>query len=260
VILVSPTEPLSLVEKVAERSGKVCRCSSQAEQFGADFLFRRHGQWVGVQRKRFPDDLLASVQDGRLVRETILLRQARWGYLIVEGVADYTSEGYVVGGGRWTRRQVRNYLRTLAAEGLLVEWSRDEDDTAEVVAELYEYHGKKTHRSHLVRPAGGERDSWGRYDLRAAQVYFLQGLEGIGPALAERIVDHFGGVPLRLTCTEQELCAVPGIGKGRATRIVAQVERWHGGVKNEGERRGVQAVAGAGLCGGGGTGEGADAS
>jgi ERCC4-type nuclease len=48
----------------------------------------------------------------------------------------------------------------------------------------------------------------------------LQGFDGIGPELAERIVDHFGRVPLSWTVGEGELAKVKGLGKKKVAKMV----------------------------------------
>ncbi len=55
--------------------------------------------------------------------------------------------------------------------------------------------------------------------LRTRQLYFLQGLSGVGPKLAKRLLEHFGTPRNVLKATVEELAAVRGIGKERAALI-----------------------------------------
>jgi DNA excision repair protein ERCC-4 len=59
---------------------------------------------------------------------------------------------------------------------------------------------------------------------RGLQLHLLQGLPGIGPERAARLLDHFGSVRLVMTADEKELCAVAGIGLSSTRRIVWAAE------------------------------------
>ena len=63
-----------------------------------------------------------------------------------------------------------------------------------------------------------------RYDqkpkrLASKKIYMLQGLPGVGPALADRLLLHFGTVEQVITADEITLMQVPGLGRTKARRI-----------------------------------------
>jgi DNA excision repair protein ERCC-4 len=63
-----------------------------------------------------------------------------------------------------------------------------------------------------------------RYDqkpkrLASKKIYVLQGLPGVGPALADRLLLHFGTVEQVITADEITLMQVPGLGRTKARRI-----------------------------------------
>jgi len=207
MILVSPTEP----EKI-KQLGKV---SPVPEQYGADVLFPTHGQLAGVQRKTF-DDLLASLFDGRLGKEVTQMKRLGIAVLVIEGRPRWTLDGELMDDNRrFTRNQLRSLLWSVAiGHGVAVEWTDSLDDTVSAIANLRAWAAKKKHLSVARRP--GPSGPWGKATTRDWALHFLQGFNNIGPELAERIIDHFHGVPLTWTVTEKQLMRVPGIGKKRA--------------------------------------------
>ena len=56
------------------------------------------------------------------------------------------------------------------------------------------------------------------------QLYFLQGLPGIGLTRARLLLEKFGSVQEVLAATERELCRVPGVGRSTAQKIRWVVE------------------------------------
>jgi DNA excision repair protein ERCC-4 len=63
-----------------------------------------------------------------------------------------------------------------------------------------------------------------RYDRRpkrlaSRRLYMLQGLPGVGPALANRLLSEFGSVERVVTAEERELMRVRGVGRQKAARI-----------------------------------------
>lgn len=184
------------------------------EEHGADYLFSGKPGLVGIQRKTVPD-LLRSLEDGRLAREVALLKRLPVGVLLVEGWPPVAPDGrLLLPGNRYTRAQLRNLLRSVWSEGLLVEHTEGIDDTAAAVLEMRDYYRKEVHRSLAVRPK--PKTDWGSRTDRDWAIHILQGFPGVGPVLAEAIYDRFGEVPLRWTCSRKELQEVDGIGKIRA--------------------------------------------
>ena len=55
--------------------------------------------------------------------------------------------------------------------------------------------------------------------LASRRLFLLQGLPGVGPALAHRLLSHFGSVERILTVEAATLAEVQGIGAKRAARI-----------------------------------------
>jgi DNA excision repair protein ERCC-4 len=51
------------------------------------------------------------------------------------------------------------------------------------------------------------------------RLYVLQGLPGVGPALAHRLLLHFGSVERIMTADETRLMQIPGVGPKKAAGI-----------------------------------------
>ncbi|MCC6289835.1 MAG: hypothetical protein IT249_18305 [Chitinophagaceae bacterium] len=51
------------------------------------------------------------------------------------------------------------------------------------------------------------------------QLFFLQGIPGVGPALAVRLMEKFGNLKVVVNATEEELRSVEGIGRNKVKKI-----------------------------------------
>ena len=215
MMLVSPTEPEEL-----KALGIV---SSLPEEYGADFLWGTPHGIVGVQRKAVPD-LLASLSDGRLAVDLARLDSCDAAVLVMEGRTRWTADNRLI--DRAYRREAWEalLLSVQFSAGVPVVRTDSLSDTVFWLRCAVEWFSKETHRSLRTRPK--TTDSWGVYNF---STHMLQSFPGIGPELAERIVRHFGGVPLRWTVTERELMSVKGIGQERARAMIRALEGGAGG-------------------------------
>lgn len=223
MILVDPTERQPLLRLLGQRlPGERIATGSRVAQFGADFLFRGSEGWVGVQRKAYPDDLIASVEGGRLQEQVYnLVTRTSTPVLLLEGSPSFTSDGSLLNrrGRPWTRRQLRNLIRSVAACGIAVEWVADTAECAEAIAEMVEYYRKPEHTALITRPKIAVPKNWGMPTRLGRAMFFLQGLPGVGPTLARAMLEHFGQVPLEWTCTRAELLNVPNVGPKRVADL-----------------------------------------
>jgi len=94
---------------------------------------------------------------------------------------------------------------------LPVLWARDPDDSLRILRFL----------AQQFRSCGGGLKRYDRKPKRLAsrKLYKLQGLPGVGPALANRLLSEFGSVERVLTADEEELIRVRGVGRQKAARI-----------------------------------------
>lgn len=220
MILISPTEPVALRE--------LGRVSSNPEQYGADILIPADGYLIGVQRKVFPGDFLASLHDGRLSEHLLALTKCGLRILILEGRPAWSTSGYLVGydygqGREFARSSLRGLL--LSAQHLLGishHWTDGLPDTIEFIRHLEQWAEADEHPSLFKRP-GLRLPELTRITARDRAIYLLQGFDGIGYTTARAIFDHFARLPLAWDVTAKELAEVPGVGKGRVQKLTELV-------------------------------------
>lgn len=160
-----------------------------------------------VERKTLAD-FARSVIDARLFRQAAALAQgARRGVLILEGTAGGMADVGV------RREALQGALITVSVfYGLAVLRARSVAETARLLV----YLGRQAQafaRGSLSRPGYRPKGK------RARQLFLLQGLPGVGPGRAARLLDCFGSVQAVAVASPMELAAVDGIGESTAGRI-----------------------------------------
>lgn len=211
-MLVSSTEPF--IFKSLGTS------SITPERYGCDFLIIKGKAKTGVQRKRFPEDLISSLADGRLYEQVHLMGKLDRAIILFEGYGKWTGDGELLDFARFTKQQFYSLIMSLAFEfGIEVLVVRDMKETQEFLIALESWAGKDRHSSLRTRP-GPSKDSWGRIGVKEYGMHLLQSFPGVGPELAGRIWDHFNGVPIVWEIEgPHELQAIAGIGKQKASQI-----------------------------------------
>ncbi len=160
-----------------------------------------------VFERKTVDDLIRSVFDGRLFDQARRLAEAYpKPVLLVEGRFDRLWERT----GR--AAQVRQALLAIALDyGVRVVYTRDPGDTARVI-----YYTAQREQREKRRPVVIQRKR--RLEtLREKQLYVLQSLPGIGPTLAEKLLEHFGSIEAVCKASIVELSRV--IGEARAREV-----------------------------------------
>lgn len=221
-VFIAPTEPDALKEL-----GLV---TMMPEHHGVDIMWESVLGRIGIQRKVFPDDFLASVHDGRLNKEYQQMQALDIAFLLLEGREHWTTHGTLIrgGGGKryaWSRAQHRNYLASVQLRGVKLLCSDDLADTVRLVDGLRVWSDKDEHGSLDVRP-GPRGDLWGQVTNEDYQRHILQGVPGVGPKQAAALISHLGfPLCLRDGITEEKLMEVPGIGKKKAVALTTLFKR-----------------------------------
>ncbi|RKZ12910.1 hypothetical protein DRQ53_14090 [bacterium] len=217
-VLVSPAEPASVKLKIG---GTV---SAKPEDFGVDFMWASHGKWFGVQRKRFPDDLMASLKDGRLQKELGQMQSLEMAFILLEGFGTWTVDGKVV--NQYIDLDVSTMFSLMASItmsfGVPVYRVSDERELVKGVLALQSWTDKGKHVGGVSSLSGRPNVSgkWGTADSKEWALHFLQGMKGVGPVQAKAIYEHFGGIPMTWVVDgPEEFEAIEGIGKVRAKAL-----------------------------------------
>ncbi|MCP4630312.1 MAG: nuclease [bacterium] len=160
-----------------------------------------------VERKTI-NDFAVSIIDGRLFKQMIRLENSNsMSALILEGTAIDTAELGM------TREAMQGALITVSLIlGIPILRSKDPSETARLIV----YIGRQIES---VTRGGVQRHGYRPKKKRKRQLYILQGLPGVGPERAERLLDRFGSVEAAISASSSELQSVDGIGIGVADRI-----------------------------------------
>lgn len=143
--------------------------------------------------------------------------------LIIEGRVQFDTDGRLQDrwGPTWTYAQWVGVQWSIQHAGCWVMGTRDAGETAEVCRLFEKWVRKKRHSGLAARGSAGS--IWGtRPDQREYGVHVLQGISGVGPELAGRIFDQYGGLPVqwRKEVDEKSLTGVAGVGKVKARQIL----------------------------------------
>lgn len=219
-MLIAPTEPPAL-----RAAGTV---NLVPETYGVDVMCMRGAERLGIQRKEVKD-FLASVDDNRLTKELMQMKALEVAVLVIEGEWRFGADGKLMNqfGRTWTRQQINGLLFSIHQRGVWVMNTSNLPDTIALCKDLEAWWKKSDHKSFTTRTM---QNPWGTRMDRDFGVWLLQSFPGIGPQLAERIWQKFNGVPIALTCTEEELLTIEGMGKKKVEGLM----RVLGGVGDEG--------------------------
>ncbi len=215
--------------KLAERFGDDAIMSIVPETKGADILLYTESGLFGGQRKMIPHDFISSFTDGRLTRAIALLKQnCVFTRIIGEGRFRYYPDttvdmGRYRGGKpiktRFTKKHVKGMINDIElVHGVMVDWTDDLQDTVLYLKSMRSFLAGKAHMGLYTRP--NVKGAWVVPTSKDIELWILQSFPGIGPATADAIIQHFGGeVPLKWTCTFEELCKVQNITRSKAVEL-----------------------------------------
>ena len=172
--------------------------------FIGDYFINKH---ITAERKT-TKDFVVSIIDGRLFSQASRLkRYAETPFMIIEGT-DLFHTGYDI-----NPQAVKGAVVSLSVSWQLpMIFSKSPHGTAEILIMA---------GTHDVKYCDEVLKRMGRLPKRiqTRKLYFLQGLPGVGPRMAQRMLEHFGSIEKVITASEQELIYVKGIGKKKASVV-----------------------------------------
>lgn len=194
----------------AERHAALVELARRSDDFTVQIEHLTVGDYwidrgVVVERKSYADFAL-SLADGRLFPQAAkLARCPHRPVVLLEGPRPLRMP------------QIHPHALKGAIMSLAVMWrlpvllARDPEDSLTILRFL---------ANQLCRSNGGLK----RYDrkpkrLASRKLYVLQGLPGVGPALAHRLLLEFGSIESVVTADEEDLMRVRGVGRQKAARI-----------------------------------------
>ena len=209
--------PIPILIDDRERAGPVPDELARSEGFAPEIRRLEVGDYLVDGRLLFERktliDLAQSIKQGRLFDQALRLAQSPVrSALILEGTtADLRASGM-----RW--EAVQGALVTVSLFiGLPLLRARSPKETVRTM-EFAALQSRAIATGAL--PRRGRRPK----GKSALQGYILQGLPGVGPERAHRLLDRFGSVRAVLTADREALASVSGIGARTAGKIVWAVE------------------------------------
>lgn len=211
-VIVSPNERSKVKDKIPDKF---------EAPIPFDFLIYTEKFKIGLERKRFPKDLLDSLRDGRLARECACIReQCDFGILIVEGKGRYNKSGELMYGNHpsgFTRVGIRNLFRSIRyVEGMDIEFTSSVYETATLLQEVEQYFSNK-HLSTRKRKGIVAELFTPMYQERL--LYFYQGLPGVSIGLATEIAKVYPSPISFISAGRDKWVKIKGIGQHTADRI-----------------------------------------
>ena len=198
----------------------------------ADYLFYgKNNVRILVERKTV-SDMLNSLREKRLQDQLrrMLIQPDTIPILLIEGNL-YCNDSFKVKIKRfvsgkvkwrvtgWELSSIIGQLLTFQEAGVRLVLSPDKKATVHILKHLESYYAKDNHSSLKSRP----RPLFGADSLRGDQVFFLQGLPGIGEKRAELILKVFG-CPWNAIWEPEKLSMVKGIGDKLIKKIVNMLQ------------------------------------
>jgi ERCC4-type nuclease len=204
--------PINIIADDREPKSEVIKSLKGIENVEVDIRRLTMGDYhidnrLIVERKTLKDFTI-SIIDGRLFKQMIRLAGSKSeGVLILEGTAiDIADLGM-------TREAMQGALITVSLIlGIPVLRSKDPSETAKLIVFI-------ARQIESMARGGVQRHGYRPKTKRRRQLYILQGLPGVGPERAERLLARFGSIEAAVSASSSELQSVAGIGKSIADKI-----------------------------------------
>ena len=102
--------------------------------------------------------------------------------------------------------------------GVIIDWTEDLPDTVLYLKSMRSFLTAEKHTGLFTRP--NVKGLWNVPTSKDVELWILQSFPGIGPTTADAIIQYFNGeVPLKWTCTFEELCRVKNVTRSKAREL-----------------------------------------
>ena len=177
---------------------------------------------IAIERKHFPNDFIASVDDDRLSRELAAMRSdSKYQILVIEGKANYTRKGNLIIGRietKWSLNGIKNLIRSIQfVEGCYIEYTDNMIGTATFLKDISAYFMTDKHLS--LRSRQSLRTDWLIPTDKERLLYFYQGLPGIKYGRAIILAEAYPCPLLLYEASILDISKLKGIGKGLSKNI-----------------------------------------
>ncbi len=169
-----------------------------------DYFINGH---ITVERKTTKDFILSLI-DGRLFSQALRLKKhTETHIMVIEGI-DLFHTGYDI-----NPQAIKGAIVSLSVSWQIpLVFSKSTNGTAEIlhIASLQD----TKYRDEILKRMGRKPKR-----IQTRRLHILQGLPGIGPKIAKKMLEHFESIEKVITASEEELACIEGIGKKKALKI-----------------------------------------
>ena len=164
-----------------------------------------------VERKT-AEDFVQSIISNRLFYQCEKMKWNSYNHLLIIEGNPYTTKHNI------SREAIKGALLSISSAWQIpVIFSKDKNETFDLLIST----GNQMLNSKIPNIRRGYKPK----KPKNQQLYLLQGLPEIGPALAYRLLLHFGSLKKIMRATEKQLLKVDGIGKTKALKIVEFINK-----------------------------------
>lgn len=190
-----------------------------------DYGWFVRGRKTLIERKHIPQDLLASINDGRLTRVTQLLIQniekGGRSYFLFEGFIRCDNKGFILNPDRpsgWEIDKVSGIISSIQASGIELLLSPSIKETALILISQMRWEMKGEHKSIRTRP-GPASDGWGKPSYSPYMLWAYQGFPNIGAGIAEILYKAAPTFENLLAMSVEDLKELERFGKKRSESL-----------------------------------------
>lgn len=203
-----PDKPVVFVDKRELRSGiseRLRELGVQVKEITLEVGDYLISEGVAVERKT-AKDFVSSIIDGRLFEQAKnLTNNFQHPIIVIEGEDFYERNVHP--------NAIKGAIASLVMDyGITILQTKDLDETAEMLAIMAK---RELKNGHVARLRGEKKPA----SDREMQLYLVEGLPGVGPELARKLLAKFKTVEGVFTASEKELKEVEGLGDKKAKEI-----------------------------------------